>query len=224
MDYLKEYDAYFAHAGGNEDALANISKYGIKDLNDATGYFYRDNKGKSVATEHTLYSSVAKLYDYAKSKKFDTGFPTIESLKFKADKTEITSGKGVEIDFSGNASYKVKWSYDTAKNEYLRFLAGSPHIDRNTNAQITTKNIIIQVVSRTLDPTGSYGSQNWTFKDIGTGKAYVLRDGEVIEATWKKGSLTERTKFYDSTGAEIQFDAGKFWYEIIPPEVSPSFI
>jgi hypothetical protein len=221
MDWVKEYDAYFAHAGGNEDALANIDKYQIKNLENSTAYFWRDSKGRSVASEHTLYSSTDKLFQYASSKGYDTTKSDFTPLKFKSDGPAAVSGKGVDINFSTD-SYRVRWDYDAVNNQYNRSLAGQPHKDRG-GTQITAKNVIVQTVVRTFQPTGSYGSQNYVFTDIGSGKASVLRDGQVIDATWKKESLTSRTIFTDSTGAEIQFNPGATWYEIVPPEVSPSF-
>lgn len=221
MDWVKEYDAYYAHDGGNEDALANIGKYQIKDLQNTTAYFTRDSKGRNVASEHTLFSTTAKLYSYAGSKKY-ASTSNYETLKFKADGPADPAGKGTTIDFS-SASYKVAWAYDPTTNTYARTMAGTGHTDRTNKEQIKTNNIVIQTVERTFQPTGSYGSQNYVFKNIGSGKAYVLQDGKVISATWKKTALTSRTKFFNDQGVEIQFNPGKTWYEIIPPEVSPTF-
>ncbi len=223
MDYLKEYDAFFAHAGGNEDALANIDKYSIKDIPHTEPYYRRDYKGRSVASEHTLYSSTEQLYALAKARGFDTTKSDYSAMKFKVDGPAEPTGKGVEINFSSE-SYKVTWAFDTATNSYLRSMAGAPHKDRTSSNQITAKNIVIQTVDRTYQPTGSYGSSNYVFKNIGEGNAYVLEDGKTIKAKWKKASLTSRTKFYDESGAEISFNPGKTWYEIVPPEVTPSFI
>lgn len=224
MDWLKEYDAFYAHAGGNEDALANISKYAVKDLNHSSSYYYRDNKGRNVASEHTLYSTTENLYKYAQSKNFDINSSNFEALKFKTDGPGEAGGKGVEINFSGSANYTVKWTYDQPNNKYLRYMAGSEHKDRNTDSQITAKNIVIQEIDRTLQAHGSYGSENWVFDTIGDGKAKVLRDGKVIEATWKKTSRDSRTRFYDSTGAEIEFNPGNTWYEITANDVSKTTI
>jgi hypothetical protein len=226
MDWLKEYDAFFAHAGGNEDALANIDKYQIKNLDDSTTYFYRDDKGRNVASEHTLYSSTDKLYAYAQSKGYDTTTSNFSPLLFKTDGPATPAGKGVVIDFSGSSTYTVRWNYDPQTNSYLRFLDGAAHKDRTTGEQIKAKNIIIQTVNRTYQPTGSYGSQNYVFQTIGSGKATILRDGQVISASWKKDSLTSRTKFYDDNNKEIEFDPGQTWYEIVNPDAGkpPEFI
>lgn len=222
MDWVKEYDAFFAHDGGNEDALANISKYQIKNLQRDTTHFHKDAKGRNVATEHTLYSSTDDLYSFAKSLGYDTSTSTYTSLKFKADGPADPAGKGAEINFSSD-SYKVNWTFDPTNNKYLRSLAGAPHKDRVTGEQLSAKNVIIQTVDRTFQPTGSYGSQNYVFHSIGSGSASVLEDGKVIKGTWKKASLESRTIFYDETGAEIQFNPGNTWYEIVPPEVTPTF-
>jgi len=221
MDWLKEFDAFFAHDGGNEDALANIGTYGIKDLPNSQTYFKRDYKGRNVASEHTLYSSTDDLYQYASSKSFDVNSSDYEKFKFKKDGPGLPEGgRGVEINFS-SASYKVVWNYDVTGNKYLRSMAGEEHKDRNSGETISAKNIIVQTVNRTLQPHGSYGDQNWVFDTTGPGNAKIYRDGKEINATWKKAGLTSRTKFFDETGAELEFNPGKTWIEVVPPEVSP---
>jgi len=221
MDWLKEFDAFFAHAGGNEDALDNIGSYSIKDIPHAESYYWRDYKGRNVASEHTLYSSTEKLYEYASSKGYDVNSSNYEKYKFKKDgPATVEGGKGLEVDFS-SASYKVSWSYDPSSNSYSRTMGGSEHKDGNSGETIKAKNIIVQTVSRTLDPHGSYGDQNWVFDTVGSGSAKIYRDGKEITATWKKSELTSRTKFYDESGTEIEFNPGKTWIEVVPPEVSP---
>lgn len=218
MDWVKEYDAFFAHAGGNEDALANIDKYSIKDIPHSNTYYWRDNS-KGVASEHTLFASTEKLFAYASSKKYDISTSNYTTMKFKVDGPAAAVDQTINVNFS-SAKFNVSWIYDRANNIYLRLLAGSPHNDAQTGKQLSAKNIVVQTVSRTLQPTGSYGSENWVFKTIGTGAANIFMDGKEIKGTWKKDSLTSRTKFYDVSGAEIEFNHGNTWYEILPPESS----
>jgi len=222
MDYVKEFDAFFAHAGGNEDALAKISDYAIKDIPHSNSFYYRDDKGRNVASEHTLYANTEKLYKYATAQGFDINTSSYEKMKFKTDGPAVNPGKGVQINFSSD-SYAVRWQYDPVANIYSRFLAGKEDTDRNNGEQVKAKNIIIQTVDRTFQPTGSYGSQNYVFQNLGSGKAWVVRDGQVIDATWKRATLTSRTKYFDANQIEIEMNPGNSWYEIVPPEVSPSF-
>lgn len=217
MDWLKEYDAFFAHDGGNEDALANIGAYNIKDLSPVTAYFHRDS---SRAAPHNEYSSTDELYKYASSKGYDISTSSYETLKFTSERPTATGGKSVDINFSKNPTYEVKWQYDSASNSYTRNLAGKVQVDKGSGQQITAKNVIVQEVSRTLQPHGSYGDENWVFTTVGSGKVQIFTNGVVVEGTWKKSSRDSRTKFYDSSGAEIALVPGQTWYEITAPDVT----
>ncbi len=157
-------------------------------------------------------------------KNFDIYKSDFEVFKFKKENPPVEeTGKSVEINFS-SPTYKVFWSYDKENNSYVRQMAGSEHKDRTTGETISAKNLIVQTVSRTLDPDGSYGQQNWIFDTIGSGTAKIYLDGKEINATWRKTALTSRTKFFDESGSEIQFNPGKTWYEIVPPEISPKAV
>ncbi len=50
----------------------------------------------------------------------------------------------------------------------------------------------------------------------GQGKAKILMDGKVVEATWSKKTRLDRTKFSDITGKEIALNRGLTWIEILP--------
>ena len=79
IDFVSEYGDYplYAHVGGANqpgpaDALGQLDTYGWTDYNDLNQFsigfptFWRDyDRLPKVATEHTMYSSVDKLLDYA---------------------------------------------------------------------------------------------------------------------------------------------------------------
>ena len=50
----------------------------------------------------------------------------------------------------------------------------------------------------------------------GTGKAWIMRDGELIEGSWSKESRTDRTWFYDADGNKVEFNRGNTWIHILP--------
>lgn len=81
MDFLSEYGPFplYAHVGGANtpgpaNALGQIGNYGWARVNDLNQFsigfpvYVRDydRLGRTVATEHTVYSSTTKLWDYAK--------------------------------------------------------------------------------------------------------------------------------------------------------------
>src|SRR3990167_10184320 len=162
LDWLGEYDGSYAHVGGANtpgpaDALGQIIKYGVKDLNQfSIGFptFWRDYQrlGRPVATEHTMYSTTQKLWSVAAKKGFlvkdERGVDWNKFFvpwKFKdEDKTRGTVGK-IEVNFWQNkGDYQVNWEYDGGCNCYKRSQGSVAHTDLNTKNQLAAKLVIIQ--------------------------------------------------------------------------------
>lgn len=221
IDWLSELDAFYAHCGGNLDALDKIISDNIMDLDQfAVGdkaYWREPEAGK--ATEHTMYTDIKKLYDIAFNEKNWPKVGNYSSLKFKKalEETQRGAGQKVIIDFS-SPSYNVSWTYDKATDKYLRFMAGVEHKDKVTDTQLTAVNVVVQEVERWEAPT-SIGENGWAMKTIGEGKAQIFSEGKQITGTWKKAGRTSRTIYYDDKGTEIEFAPGRFWIEIVPPDV-----
>lgn len=222
IDWLSGYNAYFGHVGGSINALDRIKSEGVYDLDQFanSAAFWREYSS-GIATEHTMYTSTAKLRQQAEKK----GYPSainFNQFRFKDDQTteEITASankaEGVTINFS-TPSFLVDFKYDTATNSYLRFLAGQPHIDKITKKQINPKNVIVMTVNRTAIKT-RINESVFDMQTIGSGQAKIFKDGQVIDGTWRKTSVKDRELFYDQNGQEIEFNRGSFWISVVPPE------
>lgn len=223
VDWAHGYDAFFAHIGGNIDALEQIPKDKIMDLDQFrySATYWRENSA-GLATEHTMYTSTTKLRDQAKDNKYPTA-NNFNIMKFKDDPTDSEKAAAPEqqkisVVFS-TAQFNVDFEYDKKTNSYKRFLAGSPHIDRIDKTQLNPKNIIVMTVNRkqTLTKINELGYDMTT---VGSGKAKIFIDGKTINGTWKKSSSADRELFYDESGNEIVFNRGQFWICVIPSEGS----
>lgn len=230
LDWASEYDnpsiMNIGQAGYDEgeevvvpaaDARAYIIQYGIHSfIWYGRNVFWRDQEkiSQGIGIEHTAYTSTQMLWEDADKMGWNSK-PNIEELSFKKDASlddrALTSEATIKFMNLGGDNYKVRWVYDRANNGYKRFMANTEHIEKTTGKQLTAKNVIIQEhqYSETHDKNGRI-----LFTTIGSGKATVLRDGKVIEATWQKDSRTSRTKYFDSVGNEIQLNRGKIWIEI----------
>jgi hypothetical protein len=131
----------------------------------------------------------------------------------------------ITVDFS-TAPFKVVWDFDIATNKWSRTMAGLPHKDRLSGEQITATNVVVITVQRSANApySGTGKESEWTMQTIGSGVASVFRDGTRIDGTWKKPSRTERTRFYDAAGAEIELNQGKTWVEVLPQTGSLTFV
>jgi len=235
VDWIKELSGFYAHVGGNYDALEKIKKEGILDLDQfANPSAYWRDKTRKVSSEHTMYTSTTKLYGIAADKKYSTA-NNFAQFKFKSEQP-VTTGtttptstapiseaypliNSIAINF-GNANYNVGYTYDPATTSYKRELAGKPHLDAETNAQLAAKNVIVMVVKRAPTVT-KINEQGWTMQTVGSGDANAFIGGVSIPATWKKDNESARTKFYNkATNAEIEFNPGTTWIEVISPDLS----
>lgn len=232
-----EINSLLAHVGGANtpgpaDALGQISKYGVKSLNQfGIGFptYWRDYQrlGHPVATEHTMYSSTDKLWAVAekrgwgpKDEKGVSWDKNFVSWKFNdkgstADKDPAATK--IDVTFwQGQGDYSVTWNYDSTCNCYKRVNGGQPHTDLNTKQQISPMNVVVRFQRESAANDGYPGNVHRLYGNTGQGKALIFQNGKVIEGKWIKPTRLSREKFVNSTGKEIEFIPGQIWLETVP--------
>jgi hypothetical protein len=254
LDWASEYSSnpLYVHVGGahcdletgegclngaKADALGQIQDYGWggrtgNDMNQfSIGFptFWRDYErlGRTVATEHTMYSTTEKLWALAKTRGWtnenqDEGGEwddTFVSWEFE-DETNL-EGRGnlseVFVGFwEGYPVYDVTWKYDRENNQFLRNNGDQSHIDLNNNQQLAVKNVVVQFMRESNANDGYPNNVHLLYDNIGSGKALVFKNGKAVEATWEKDSRTDRTIYTDTYGEEISFVPGKIWIQTVP--------
>jgi hypothetical protein len=216
LDWVVEFNALYMHAGGSPQAMADIKKYDIFDLDQFynSQYYWRDQERlQEVAIEHTLYSS-GELISYALRDKEASENGDYNIWKFKDDVSlaeRPTGEKNVIIDFS-SFNYKIEYKYDRESNNYVRYQAGEIHKDRD-DAEIRAKNVIVQKVKTYLVDQERLGMDV-----VGEGEVIVFIDGLAMTGTWEKKTREGRTMFYDESGDEVEFNAGPIWIDVIPTD------
>ncbi len=248
MDFLSDYgpNPLYAHVGGANtpgpaDALGQISSYGWQAYNDLNQFsigfpvYVRDydRLGRTVATEHTVYSGTSKLWEYAaKNRKLtnedEEGTAWDEKFvpwTFKEDaKVDARpASQSVSYEFwDGYGDFAVNWKYDKATNTYLRINGGKPHTDLNTKKQIAAKNVVVLFMKESRANDGYEGNLHMLYGTKGTGKALVFQDGEEINATWSKKDRTSRLLLKDNRGQDIEFNPGLIWFSVLAPNTTVS--
>lgn len=249
LDWLGEYDALYAHVGGANtpgpaDALGQIIKYGVKDLNQfGIGFptFWRDYQrlGHPVATEHTMYSTTQKLWEIGAKrgwisvdsigKKWNTSFVLWKFADPEKDGSKVTSSNlissnKVDVEFwQGYTDYSVTWDFDPACGCYKRKNTGSAHTDLNNKQQLFAKNVVIQFERESHANDGYENNAHLLYKTTGEGKALFFQDGKVAEGKWTKQSRLARTKYTDTKGNEIAFLGGTIWVQTVPEGAKVSY-
>ncbi len=97
----------------------------------------------------------------------------------------------------------------------MRNLAGKPHTDKITGAQLSPKTVVVMHADRVT--SASDGTQQSHAVTTGSGAAEIYLDGKEIKGTWKRANISDRTRFYDELGKEVIFNRGQIWVSVLPP-------
>lgn len=214
-DYLRQLGpAVFGYAGGRNVVKQEVPKVGLVDVNYivAADAYTRD---ESRAAPHNLYTTTDALWRAGRSKDgaHEPLFAYAETWDGAAKRI-----RSAHLPYSGVSD--VYWHWNGGKGAWLRSHGDVPH-ELEGNERVSATNVVIQVVRVTdSDFLDSAGNPSPEVDLTGSGKAYVLRDGEVIRGRWERESLHDVTTFVAKDGAEIALAPGRTWVELLPSWVS----
>lgn len=215
IDYALESDAIFIHYGWSHYAQDDEKKGSINFINglfDAP--FWRDNP-ENLASEHTAYTSIAKLKENIKNKGFETEANDTILLNYNVEDVNLSQysnsrqAKKVDIKYGGYGNITT-FEYDETNKIYYRMEDNNYCIDHKTKEKVNTKNIIVQKINYSVCSDNKY----WDLKTIGSGEGYFITNGYAVPITWKKDSRKGKTKYYYKDGTEIEVSDGRTYIEI----------
>ena len=208
LDYALENDAIFVHYGWSVYAKDDISKLKIDSINGLYhSPFWRENPEK-LATEHTAYTSLVKVSEFASKKKIRTTTDVKPPLSYTTEVVDLSNDSSSkvanDIVVPYSSSYKVKFTYDKDTKRYVRYVNDKVHDDYFTDAEYTTKNILVLKIDYGKTDNDYY----LELKNVGSGKGYYITNGYAKEITWKKDSRSSQTTYQYSDGSDVKISDG----------------
>ena len=207
LDYALWLDASYGHVGGSPDALQDIKKFGVKDLDE-----FANSSSYWRATDrfapHNAYTSLEKLGSANQKKGYNAS--NFKPLQHKIDVPQTPKASKIELAISG-PNYSPTFSYDATTNSYLRNQAGSPHKDAQSGKQINPKVVVALIAKQGTDGDGYHT----TYQTVGSGKLFVFQDGIVSEGTWSKNDRKSELNLIDQYGLPLKLNAGKSWFTLL---------
>jgi hypothetical protein len=225
ISWAAELDAIYVHWGRAQssdpqvDVSATLARLDVPNF-DAFSmgppYFTRD---PNRAGPHDGIGDTTALWERA-AERGRTGPPQIEPWQFKEDEPGRAPGEGVaaapavDLGFGGPLAgdYIVRWEYDAASNGYLRSEGGAPHLDGGSGERLAARNVAVMI---TAAYSAGDGTAHLRYDTLGGGDAIVFQDGVAIAGTWSRPDAASRTRFFDASGAEIAFNRGQTWIEVL---------
>ncbi len=113
-------------------------------------------------------------------------------------------------------STTVTFTYDPTTSRYTRLINGVPQKAAD-GTLITTPNVIVQSCTITSDHSDVdvNGNPSQYTHSIGTGAVSVFRNGQRIDGTWNRASLTTGTTLTSAAGAPIDLAPGGAWVALV---------
>jgi hypothetical protein len=216
---LLQYDKepLIAYSGGQLAVVHLLERSGLFGLTEtsAPSGFTRDT---TRIAPHNLFVNTSALYGLAKKTVKREGVPD-PVLTYSTDAPKGKAVRSVGIDFS--ASSIAEWSWSGGR--WMRMLDGSP-MKLEDGKSFAVDNILIQQVvvteSNLVDVLGNHSPE---VKVTGTGKAWLLRNGRLIQGTWARKKVSDVTVFRTKQGQPFMLDPGTTFVELAPKGETVTF-
>jgi hypothetical protein len=209
-ELLSQYGAItLVASGGGGQSLptlkASILHYEIDDFGDK-GFQRDNNRGMPYNLESNLAAVTA---DVPKGNP-----PQSIGLTWSAS-VPVRGGPGSTLTTKVGGTV-INFSYDPTTGKYVRIIGGVKQKAADGNL-IATPNVIVQFVSITADRSDIDvdGNPSQYTHSIGTGAVSVFRNGQRIDGTWSRPSLTAGTTLTSAAGAPIDLAPGGAWVVLV---------
>jgi len=208
--WAKELGAVYAHCGGSPEALVDIEKIGLTDLNEFYNgqFFWRD---KAESAPHNVYISSDNFNKFFIKNNISAG--DLPARQYKDDTPIKNASSSLPIAINYRVpEFRSVWVYDPTDNDYIRYADNQPVLTADKNL-ITAKNVIIQTV-----PAAAIDDKlRLDMQFIGQGPATICLDGQCQSGQWSKPTADAITTFSYANGNTVKFNAGPTWIEVMRP-------
>ena len=216
IDILSQFGRVaFAYSGAQKKLLPVISAANVQDLGAQrqSSTIYTND-----ATRNRPYAMVLRA-DLLMRKIVDEQMQVDSAKSIGFVFGDLQEG-GVDIQKAvvdwPAATYSAEWS----AQESRWLLSHNNQINRADSGVILgPTTFVIQLVSITPSEYGDkFGGVTPFTETVGTGKAYVLRDGQYFVTTWSRASAESGTSFTFTDGTIMNFDGGQVWVALTDRE------
>jgi len=225
FNVVQMYKGVFAFGYAYSDLFSAImsSNFANRTLLEGTGsspaLFREDPNGKNY-----LLANTKEFPAVLAAKKINNDRQNLDGLTFKLD-APSGGNPGSSIYVRYSAAIYNRWDYDSSTGTYKRFVDAADDPNRNneqyvqltdklTAQPIAAQNVVMVYVDHTYVKKTST-TEVFNMKLIGQGKAYVARDGQLYEVTWKRANQTDVMTLVNKDGTPFALKPGQTWFEVL---------
>jgi hypothetical protein len=205
-NYLPQFGSpLFGYAGGAGQTRAKIQQADLVDLSYtiAVGAYERD---PARDAPHNLYTSTTALYRAGG----DRGGEPVPAFTYSRGTGKATPATTIHLPYNPSIA-DISWEWDGGSRRWLRSIAGEPAVLED-GSRISARNVVVlEARERPTDIIDASGTRSYEVIVIGSGRAFVFRNGKMIQGTWSKESPTEPLTLVRPNGRDIGLNPGNTW-------------
>ncbi len=194
----------FGWSGANEGVTATVERTPwVKNVNwnVVPKLYYRSSEKK---IPHNLFTNTNSLFPLA-----DAGEPAPVPIFDYLAPGEANPGSSPLAGFGESVgSTNSKWVWNASQNRYVRWQYDRVHA--TDSGQAWADNVVILQTRYLKGPIAI---------STGTGSAWVMTGGTVVQGSWKRDDRTQRYTLTTADGAPLKVAPGRTWIEL--PESPP---
>lgn len=196
-----------AYSGASPAVTQYVTKIGVVSLTEtsANPAYTRDS---ARIAPHNLYVSIKALYREARRAEADTSSP--DPVFAFSDEIAGSSKRARSASVTFAYSNTARWTWSDRR--WVRLFDGAPMVLQD-GEPLAVDNVLIQEV---VVKPGIGISPDVTL--TGSGRAWLLRDGRVVQGRWSRPSLDDVTEFRTKAGDELSLAPGRTFVELVPKE------
>jgi hypothetical protein len=215
------YHPLFSYSGANRDFQKMIRESSMVDVgvDNFPGKYYRHKARKSP---QNLFSNTSQLHSLASPDALAP--PPLFSYRDAGTRPSEPGARPISrasanFFYDGKERTHISYDWDAGTNAWTRIQNASLHVDTE-GRKVAPTNVIFQFVNyRNTGYVDSSGAKVPEASVVGTGEAWILSAGYLVEASWEKADHNAVTVFRGKDGKYVRLLPGRTWVELIPPPI-----
>lgn len=222
VNLARGHDAIYIHAGGSPQAYSFIKAHSIDNIDLVNGPYYNTSwrdpeRRKNAGLEHSLFTSSENVLRDIKA-----NIPREHEADYEVgwsfDKEVPAGGQAASTLSVRFSSYKTgEFTYDAAQGRYsiLQHISQNdvPYVDGADGTAVAASNVLVLYTD--VNQVRGDDKGRMEVRTTGTGDGLLLRDGQLYEITWQRGSETDCYSFLDKSGTPVPLAVGPSYINVV---------
>lgn len=214
----------FAFSGGAKKTMKYLGLELPTAMSQVTEGVPGMNRKAGISAPNNLFLDTKQmLAAVAQSDTPSSGF-FVPAPQVSATAGPAPAGKAVstvEVAFSTLA--KPNWKWNATDKLWMRSEGTKPFTNKDGSLFGTNNLVIIEIREVDAGYKGSTGGYVPRSVTSGSGRAWVLSNGNAIEVKWSKPTVSSQMELSDTNGNPFTMPTGRTWVELLPVETTGKY-